>query len=407
MSTATSLQPGRRVLYLGIAGVLLCLSALWFTRTYAIVKQRTWVGMSGEARADHLLAARQLLVRLGARVQESGDIAQLAQFPASGRVLMADRDRLDPVAIRTLRDWVRRGGHLIVAAEPPFARDSFLEQLGVTSTADGVGGPDAVDEVDLPNGAHLRISLPRTPVLHDVGGHASWQHTTRGDTRMLQLADGAGRITILSTLVPFTNQAIGRLDHAELLWQLVRSDDGAPIDVWLVRQLKLQSLPQWLVQHALPAIAVFAILLILALWRAMPRFGPLQPEVALDRRSLREHFTAMGRFYSAQRQLPKLLHALRRDALELMRRRMPAAGDEQGSDRIAAAAQAAGMSMREVQHAFGVPADAPRDFVGAVRVLAELRARLASRSLLRAPGAERAIAQATDGDAGVVAEARP
>ncbi|MEO8631276.1 MAG: DUF4350 domain-containing protein, partial [Betaproteobacteria bacterium] len=246
MHIGTRLQPRRRALYIFTAGLLVCLIAVWFTRTYTIVKQRAWVGMSGEARADHLLAARQLLTRLGARVQESGDIAQLARFPASGRVVMADRDRLDPVTIRIVRDWVRRGGHLIVAAQAPFARDPLLEQLGVTVSADGVFGPDAVDEVDLPNGAHLRMSLPRTPVLHDVGGHASWQHTTRGDTRMLQIRDGAGRITILSTLVPFTNQAIGRLDHAELFWQLLRSDDGAPIDVWLVRQLKLQSLPQWL-----------------------------------------------------------------------------------------------------------------------------------------------------------------
>ena len=52
---------------------------------------------------------------------------------------------------------------------------------------------------------------------------------------MLQIPYEEGMVTVLSTFRPFGNNAIGRLDHAELLWRLAGAH-GHPLDVWLVRK---------------------------------------------------------------------------------------------------------------------------------------------------------------------------
>src|SRR4030095_10341535 len=102
---------------------------------------------------------------------------------------------------------------------------------------------------------------------------------------MLQIPSQEGVVTVLSTFRPFRNEAIGRLDHAELLWRLA-GGNGHALDVWLVRHLDLQSLPRWLMTHAMPVLVALAAFLLLALWRVMLRFGPLQPNTATDRRTL-------------------------------------------------------------------------------------------------------------------------
>lgn len=155
----------RRALHLAIVGLALCLGAYLFTQNYAIVKDRVWVGMSGEARVNPLLAARMLLTRMGARVQESSDLTQLDKFPVGGTILLAaDRGELDPPTATRLLAWVQDGGHLVVAVERPYGHDPLLDMLGVSVRQDDFHG--AVlrpDDVELPDGTHLRWTSSLRP----------------------------------------------------------------------------------------------------------------------------------------------------------------------------------------------------------------------------------------------------
>ncbi len=126
-----------------LVGLALCLGAFLFTQNYAIVKDRVWVGMSGEARVNGLLAARMLLTRMGARVQESSDLARLDKFPLGGTIfLAADRSELDPPTATRLLAWVQDGGHLVVAVERPYGARSAAGNarcLGATGRASQLG----------------------------------------------------------------------------------------------------------------------------------------------------------------------------------------------------------------------------------------------------------------------------
>jgi hypothetical protein len=368
----------RRTLHLAIVGFALCLGAYLFTQNYAFVKDRVWVGMSGEARVNRLLAARMLLTRMGSRVQESSDLSRLDQFPVGGTIfLAADRGDLDSPTAARLLAWVKDGGHLVVAAERPVAHDPLLDMLGISVQQDDVQHPTAkADDVELPDGTHLRVDLIPSPRLFDDDDAASWSHESHDAIRILQIPYEDGLVTVMSTFRPFGNYAIGHLDHAELLWRLA-SDDGHPPDVWLVRHVDTQSLPRWLVKNALPFVVALGVFLTLALWRVIPRFGPLQPNPEPDRRSLVEHLAAMGRFYSMQRQLPRLVQVVRQDGLDLLGARAPETRGQDATARLKTAARLTGLRPRELLQAFTGVAATAHDFTQAVRVLAAFRRQLA------------------------------
>jgi hypothetical protein len=245
------------------------------------------------------------------------------------------------------------------------------------------GDPKAQDLV-LPDGMRLRVDLLPSVRLVDKDDAASWRHESQGAIRMLQIPYDDGQVSVLSTFRPFSNHDIGRLDHAELLWRLA-SDSGRPVEVWLVRHLDMRSLPQWLASNALPFVVALGVFLVLALWRAIPRFGPLQPNPAPDRRSLVEHLSAMGRFYSMQRQLPRLIQIVRHDDLELLGSRASETRGQDGAGRLKSAARLTGLRPRELLQAFTATVTTPHDFIAAVRVLAAFRQQLSTHAKTAEP----------------------
>jgi hypothetical protein len=204
---------------------------------------------------------------------------------------------------------------------------------------------------------------------------------------MLQIVVGRGSLTVMPSLAPFYNSAIGQLDHAQLFWWLASQHNARP-EVWLVRDLELRSLPGWLAQNAMSVLIALGSFIVLALWHAVPRFGPLLSGAEPERRSLVEHLAATGRFFADNRQLPKLLIALRQDCMDLIGARMPEARLLDRAARIQLAARSVGLRERDLAAAFDTPGDTPRNFTGSVRLLAHLRTRLGRRSLKppRSPG---------------------
>ena len=374
----------RRTVYLAIVGLGVCLGAYLFTQHYGFSQRSVWVGMSGEATSNRLLAARMLLTRMGGRVQESSDLARLDQFPVGATIfLAADREDLDSNTVKRLLAWVQDGGHLVVAAERPFLHDPLMDALGVSVQEDEARRSTwRADDVQLANGARLRVDLLPSPALYDDADNASWSYRSYGALRMLQIPHEDGLVTVLSTFRPFDNYSIGRLDHAELLWRLA-SDNGHPIDVWLVRHIDVQSLPGWLLRHALPCLIGLGVFLALMLWRLSPRFGPLVPSPAPDRRSLLEHLSATGRFYSRQRRLVALLGIVRQDGLDLLAARAPETREQDGAARLRTAARLTGQNPRELLHAFSAGASTPHEFTLAMRVLASFRLALSGKPTRR------------------------
>jgi hypothetical protein len=372
-----------RAIILALVGVLLGLGGWWFSQNFGFAPQRVWVGYSGEARVNPLFAARLLLERLGFKVQQKADFRKLGALPPAATVILAaDRAELDPAGARALLSWVERdGGHLIIGVERELPRDVLLQQINVEAHWKGSDEEEdqppapGIDRIPMPDGTELRADLLPSPTLVDLDEDAdAWRFSSRGGTRILQFAWGEGDITVLSTLRPFSNREIGRLDHAELLAEI--TDATEPGELFLIRHLESPSLLAWLIQHAMATLVALAVFLLVWLWRVIPRFGPLAPSPAPDRKSLLEHIRAVGRFYLDQRELARLLALLRADCVELFSRRAPHAQGLDDAARLREAARMTGVRPRELAQAFSGRADTPADFSNAVRTLASFRRRL-------------------------------
>ena len=376
-----------RAIVLALLAALLALGGWWFSQNFGFGPQRVEVGYSGEARVNPFFAARLLLERLGFKVQQKADFRKLGALPPGATVILAaDRAELNPPDARALLSWVERdGGHLIVGAERQLPRDVLLQQINVearwkrSEEAQSKPAATGIDKIALPDGSELRADLLPSPTLIDLDEDAdAWRVTSRGGTRILQFDWGEGDITVLSTLRPFTNREIGRLDHAELLAQITGAGD--PGELFLIRHLESVSFLGWLGQHGAAALVALAVFVLVWLWRVVPRFGPLAPTPAPDRKSLLEHIRAVGRFYLDQRELPRLLALLRADCVELFGRRAPHAQGLDDAARLREAARITGVRPRELAQAFSGRADTPADFSNAVRTLASFRRRLQQSS---------------------------
>jgi hypothetical protein len=367
-----------------VIALVAALAALWISQNFELVTERGWSGEQGEAAANPFYAARLLLTRMGAQVQQGSVLEGLDDFPTSGTLFLADHEDITPAVAKSLHQWVVEGGRLVVVAQPPAAqvpkgrpqRDPLMHELGVVVTRVGKGySRGEVEDVTLADGTVVRAALTHGVTLQSIRGAAQWEHRSDNQVLMLEREEGDGDFIVMSSFVPFQNKSIGSHQHAELLWRLA-APEGVAGPVWLVRRLHSLSLPQWLWQHAPAVLGAAALLLLLSLWRVVPRFGPLIPVSRPDRRSLTEHLAAMGRFYASQRRLGKLIDALRQDALDALAARVPEARTADAAARLQAAAQASGIPARDLAPAFAADASTAREFTASVRLLQTFRQRL-------------------------------
>ena len=377
-----------RAVVLALAGALLGALAWWFTQHFGFNTERVYVGFSGEARANPYFASRLLLERMGMRVHQTVEVSKPEALPQGATlVLAAARGELDPPTVDALLEWVENGGHLVVGVEYEMGRDWLLSKLEVAAQwpddddderGPACPSPDAwTDEVVLPDGRTLKAGLQAGPILIDESDEYLWRYQAKDGTRILALRWGDGRVTLFSTLRPFDNHRIGKLDHAELLWSVL--SDSSSRELFLVRYLDTMSLPRWLWERAPLALVATALFMCLWLWRVVPRIGPLVPAAGVDRRSLLEHIRAVGRFHADQRRQGRLLEALRADCLELFGRVAPLARGLDGAARLREASRLTRINPRELLHAFSATPSTRHDFSNMVRTLARFRRQLTRR----------------------------
>ena len=380
-----------RALVLLLTGLVLGLLGWWFTSNFGFTTEREYVGYSGSARTNPFYAAGLLLERMGKQVSQRGTLSSLEGVPADAVVVLPPtRGDMNPALVRELLAWVEAGGRLILGVETPYAKDPLLKALGVRARwseddeeegeQDGGDEEERIDPVTLPDGRTLQARLSDSIVLTRVAEGAEYQcpaPAPEDGEQIMQIERGHGRVIVITTLAPFRNQALDELDHAALLWAFTQ-DAGQ--QVVLIRRIEALSLFAWLTQHALAALAALAALGLLWLWHVVPRFGPLRPAEAANRRSLLEHLRAIGRFQADAQQLGRLVREVRADAQAVFARLAPLAATLEGPARLREASRLTGLRPRELLQAFEGPVSTRNEFSNAVRTLAAFRRRLVLRT---------------------------
>jgi hypothetical protein len=302
---------------------------------------------SAEAQRNRMLAAQRTLDRLDVGWSEIRGLP--TELPAGAGVAVIwpyNRGSLPRYTLDAVADFVASGGHLIVEAGW-WSQDPMLERFGVhredalsaeedehadstwqqrdeeaddseeledfedfEDTLDPHAGHDHAEDEDASCACSARAassllrsgSLLGTPEVSLRISEDDWLRSTEpllgviGDPqrpKLIHLAHGEGRVTVLLSLDPFSNGELGDADHAEVLLRLINLPQ--PLQRVLFVRAQPGGFGDWLVEYAWRVLLVGAVLLGLALWMNMPRLGPLAADPAARRRRLLDHLLASGR----------------------------------------------------------------------------------------------------------------
>lgn len=375
MSAAAARKPLDRGPLLAVLSLVAI--AVWFLLSFERVTEREHVGARGEAARNPYLAAQRLVERMGMRAVTLPHVSGLDRLPQDAMLLLpAGRRSLGVPRETAIFVWVEAGGHLVVQAERAGQRDDLLSRLGVTRGRNTGAAPRGPVSVALADGAEaLRVRLPTQMILDAPKRSVIRSADSGGGKVLLQFEVGSGLVTVVTGLAWATNPAIGELDHAAFLWQLVNGRTGATAAVFPPR-LAAPSLVAFLIEHARWALIASALLVATWLWRIVPRFGPVAPDPVPDRRRLLDHLRAAGRYHWSSGDAERLLADAAGSCQRALAQRLPGVIGLPEAERAAELARRSGLRADRIRRAFAPGRLDPIAFTEAVGTLQQLRERL-------------------------------
>lgn len=293
-------------------------------------------GPSPEALANPYLAAEHFLRQQGLSVGHANGLDRLDDLPAKGHslLLLGERSNMTPRQVDQLLAWARSGGHLLVVAEALWdeetgkSGDWLLDRLHIHQTlSDDPEAPSPAPKKKTPDLTKLYVDNETAPAyfsfdtdfnLTDPKHVAQFSANSARSSHLMQLDLGQGNVTVVTDSDLWNNANIGKHDNAWLLWYLNQGTD-----VTLLFNREVDDLFTLLLRHFPQALVALAALLILALWHAGMRQGPIQAPAPKARRQLQEHLKASADFLMRRNGQGTLLRALQRDILRAARHRHP------------------------------------------------------------------------------------
>ncbi len=293
-------------------------------------------GPSPEALANPYLAAEDFLRRQGLAVTQANGLERLADLPAPGHslLLLGERGNMTPGQVEQLLAWAKAGGHLLLVAEALWdeetgkSGDLLLDRLNLHQTlSDDFDEPAAPRKKIAPDLTKLYVDNETAPAyfsfdtdfnLTDPGHLAQFSANSAKSSHLMQLDLGRGRVTVLTDSDLWKTPSIGKHDNAWLLWYLNQGTD-----VTLLFNSDADNLLTLLARYFPQALVALVALIVLALWHAGLRQGPIHAPAPKARRQLQEHLRASADFLLRRSGQGALLQALQQDLLRTARRRHP------------------------------------------------------------------------------------
>jgi hypothetical protein len=379
-----SVRITRSQLLAAVVLVGLSLLVTWIARNTYWREVRAPLQLRGPAAIDPFYGAERLAQLLGARTQWRHDTLQLP--PLDGVIFAGSWSFASvPGRAEVLERWVGAGGRLVLDSRLIEGRDDLESWTGLTRaqlpdsevreraaflpceqgfTAAPAGEtPRHYTLCHLSPYMQLKTRATPTWTLRDARGHLQGA----------RVAIGSGSVTVLDGY-PFGTEdlASDSPDHAQLLVDALQLSRGDT--VFFLSDAQGPTLLGLMWRTGWPVILLATLLLALALWRAMPRFGPLEAPPDTARRSLAEQIRGTGQFTLRHGGGRALLVATARAVHDTAGRRIRGYAAMSPSDRAAALASLTGLAEQALARALR-PDGAPgrRDLYSRLLILESAR----------------------------------
>lgn len=327
------------------------------------------------AKQNPLLALERLLTETGQGARRQSGLTLTPSAPTT--VLLFPDEPINSAQAEQLMIWVADGGRLVYAPASPGEPDPLMDALGVDwleldAQVEAVMAEQATAPLNLPPfgpGGDLELVSPLAvftcPADHDTLRLRAPASDRAGCVAVGE-AQGSGALVLVSSPTLFHNDQLGLGQHGRFA---VEAFTPARERALLITQLKHERLLPFFWEHAAHAVVSLGLLIVVGLWRASRRFGPVLPEPSADRRSLRDALEARGAYLWGKGHLTPLLDALRAEVRAA--RRLPADDALADWDELA---RSQGVPMTFLREALlREPSSDPSTFVRVVAVLAALR----------------------------------
>lgn len=188
-------------------------------------------------------------------------------------------------------------------------------------------------------------------------------------SQVMRVSYGDGDVIAMTNLDIWRDDQLSYLDHA---WLLDTLADGAT-QVWWIHHIDMPPLLYWLWQRAWPMLIALTIVLIVFLWRYMPRRGPILLAQTQRARDFLDHLHAGGVFLQRTGQSQTLLAPLRAQVMRKLSTH-PAGNNEPKCFNVAATLS--GIPSADIKAALKDMPDNEQQFTAFIDTLQILRNRL-------------------------------
>ena len=399
---------GRLLAVLSTLGLIAVV--VWLAQAIEWVDVEVPRSPSAAVLSDRYYAVKALARRLGVTVVSPQSLETL---PPPGAVLLLGSAHwnLFPEREAALRAWVESGGRLVVDAAGggaklplwfPLRTRSMSRAGSASSPAAAASAASAAEPPDSPAALAALMEPPKapcrlyaegdsavpaygTPRMYRICGFAGevvrgrgeprWQLEDQAGVRVIRTDFGQGSVTLSAFFRLLRNDSVGREDNALAIVALLGLGRGD--EIWFVADEARPPLLAWLWDSAKAAIVLGLVALAFALWRVLPRFGPVRADPPPHRRSTAEQIRRTAGFIAGGDGVA--LHRAALQALEATATRSIVGFDAQAhvAERAATIATAAGIDSGALASAMRPPPT--KAIAGAIAILERARRRLASR----------------------------
>ena len=288
--------------------LLICLSFLLASCGEYEERERE-VGYKGIAKVNHLLAAERLANELGLKTSSYAGAPALPPPPQTTLMLPAESLQSEG-QLEEITDWILDGGNLVVyltlknehfwgiGANEDESFQAFLDYFSLEIES-------SYRREDLEEDGELKLGTQIDSLSYEGGDSyvtdfrspyliSDLDYEATPAKAFHSYDYGEGTLTVLASAQLFTNEFIGKAEHATLFWEVLSS--GKEDQVWIVYSTRV-SFFKLLWEHAAQAVVFLLVTLVLLVWWAARGFGPkfvrgTNPSAKLD-----EHLEASGSFF--------------------------------------------------------------------------------------------------------------